>query len=269
MRIVILTSNQRRHNYLIRQLSSNFNVCGIIREEKKRDYGKKGEGTQYEKQVRKYFEDREKSEKEFFDNFLKMEPKEDIFEIPAGEINESYVCEKISAWKPDYIIVFGSSILKEEIINLMPRKRIINMHLGLSPYYRGSGTNFWALYNKEPQCVGVTIHYLDKNIDSGEIIVQGRPLIVIDDTPHSIGNKTIAAGVNLMIKLLKEIEQGKEIKSQKQDLSSGKLYKFKDCEPAHIIELVEKWDNGLIRDYVRAKDALKEIKLIDNINYVV
>lgn len=237
-------------------------------EEKKRDYSKKGEGTPYESRIKKYFEDRAESEKLFFGDFSEVQVnKENVLEIPAGELNENYVSEKLAAWKPDYIVVFGSSLLKEKIIDLLPPKRIINMHLGLSPYYRGSGTNFWALYNKEPQYVGVTIHYLDKGIDSGEMIVQGRPEITGDDTPHSIGNKTISVGVDLIIELLKKIEQGKEIKSQKQDLSLGKLYKFKDCEPERIIELMEEWDKGLIGDYLRVKKTLGEVKIADNLNY--
>lgn len=268
MKIAILTSNFPRHKYVINQIALNFDVCGIVMEEKKRDYSKKGDGTLYESQVKKYFEDRTESEKLFFGDFLEVKVgKETILEIPAGELNESYVCEKLATWKPYYIVVFGSSLLKEKIIDLLPPKRIINMHLGLSPYYRGSGTNFWALYNKEPQYVGVTIHYLDKGIDSGEIIVQGRPEIVGDDTPHSIGNKTIVVGVGLLTELLKKIEQGKEIKSQEQDLSIGKVYKFKDCEPERIIELMEKWDKGLIRDYLRVRKTLGDVKIAGNLNY--
>lgn len=39
--------------------------------------------------------------------------------------------------------------------------------MGLSPYYRGTDCNFWALYDKKPQYVGATIHLLSKGIDSG------------------------------------------------------------------------------------------------------
>lgn len=268
MKVAILTSNFLRHKYVINQLASNFDVCGVVMEEKKRDCSKKGEGTSYESRIKKYFEDRTESEKIFFGDSLGVNiDKKNILEIPAGKLNENYVCEKLSIWKPDYIVVFGSSLLKEKIIGLLPPKRIINMHLGLSPYYRGSGTNFWALYNREPQYVGVTIHYLDKGIDSGEIIVQGRPEIVGYDTPHSIGNKTITIGIDLLTELLRRIEQGKEIKSQKQDLSMGKVYKFKDCEPNHIIGLMEKWDNGLIGDYLRNEKTLAEVKIAGKLNY--
>ena len=45
---------------------------------------------------------------------------------------------------PDVVLVFGTGLLKAPLIGAFPG-RIINIHLGLSPYYRGAGTNFWPL----------------------------------------------------------------------------------------------------------------------------
>ena len=42
--------------------------------------------------------------------------------------------------------------------------------MGVSPYYRGTDCNFWALHDKKPQYVGATIHYLTAGLDSGPII---------------------------------------------------------------------------------------------------
>ena len=47
--------------------------------------------------------------------------------------------------------------------------------MGLSPYYRGSSCNFWALYDNNPHLVGATIHYLSKGLDSGKIIFHVFP----------------------------------------------------------------------------------------------
>ena len=64
----------------------------------------------------------------------------------------------MKACTPDVVLVCGTGILREELINLFPG-HIINIHLGLSPYYRGAGTNFWPLVNREPEYLGATIHY--------------------------------------------------------------------------------------------------------------
>ena len=80
----------------------------------------------------------------------------------------------MAAARPDVVLVFGTGILREPLLSAFDG-RIINIHLGLSPYYRGAGTNFWPLVNREPEYVGATIHYLDAGIDTGPIISHARP----------------------------------------------------------------------------------------------
>lgn len=252
MKLAIITSSHLRHKYFVSTLAKTFNVIGLIIEEKKRDPTKKGEGTELESRVKDYFGERDKSEKIFFGNIDWEDTQNKIGEIVnviAGEINQQINIDLLKRWNPDFISVFGSSILGEKIIELFPN-RIINMHLGLSPFYRGSGTNFWPLYDEKPEYVGVTIHYLDKGIDTGNVIVQGRPSIESGDTPHSIGNKTIIEGVRLMKETLKRFEKGELVEGFKQDKSIGRLCLFNDCKPEHIIELKEKFDNGLIERYL-------------------
>jgi methionyl-tRNA formyltransferase len=71
----------------------------------------------------------------------------------------------------DLIVVAGfSRILKRPLIGA-PRLGCINVHLSLLPLYRGPEPNYWVLANFE-QKTGVTIHYLDEGIDSGDIILQ-------------------------------------------------------------------------------------------------
>ncbi|MEK7185462.1 MAG: formyltransferase family protein [Patescibacteria group bacterium] len=252
MKLAILTSNQLRHYYFADSLAQHFETVGLVLEEKKRDPSTKGRGTDLDSQVKKYFANRSRSEEEYFGShgvIHNIMPDRTIL-LSAGTINENWVVDRIVSWGADCLAVFGSSILGNGIITRFPG-RIFNMHLGLSPYYRGSGTNFWPLYEAKLGYVGVTIHYIDPGIDSGPIIVQGRPKIEVDDTPHSIGNKTIIRGVELMIKTLKIFLSGHSLPSHRQDLGAGKLYRFADCSAAHLVELEKKFTEGLVRDYLR------------------
>jgi hypothetical protein len=71
----------------------------------------------------------------------------------------------------DLIVVAGfSRILKRPLIDA-PRLGCINVHLSLLPLYRGPEPTYWVLANFE-QKTGVTIHYVDEGIDSGDIILQ-------------------------------------------------------------------------------------------------
>ena len=77
--------------------------------------------------------------------------------------------------KSDCYLVFGSSYIKGELANFLISKKTINIHAGLSPYYRGTDCNFWALYDNNPHLVGATIHLLSKGLDNGPILYHAMP----------------------------------------------------------------------------------------------
>lgn len=69
-----------------------------------------------------------------------------------------------------YVSMSFNQIFKEPIINL-PRLKTINCHAGKLPFYRGRNILNWVLINDEPE-FGITVHYVDSGIDTGDIIVQ-------------------------------------------------------------------------------------------------
>ena len=93
--------------------------------------------------------------------------------VAAGACNDPAEVALMTAARPDVVLVFGTGILREPLLSAFDG-RIINIHLGLSPYYRGAGTNFWPLVNREPEYVGATIHYLDAGIDTGPILAHAQ-----------------------------------------------------------------------------------------------
>ncbi len=79
----------------------------------------------------------------------------------------------------DLIICFGyRHILKGEILNNTACP-IINLHISYLPYNRGSHPNFWAFFDGTPS--GVTIHMIDKDIDTGDIICQKQVQFDLDE----------------------------------------------------------------------------------------
>ena len=86
--------------------------------------------------------------------------------------------EAINKIKPDLILVYGTSIIKGEIINIY-RNRILNLHLGLDTLLQGiRNWTYFPIINDEPEFIGATYMYLDEGIDTGEIIHQIRPKII-------------------------------------------------------------------------------------------
>ena len=83
----------------------------------------------------------------------------------------------------DLYIVFGSSYIKGRLINFLIKNKAINIHMGISPYYRGSDCNFWSLYDNNFHLVGGTVHLISKGLDSGPILFHTRAKK--NKNPHS------------------------------------------------------------------------------------
>ena len=70
----------------------------------------------------------------------------------------------------DFAVSYGYRyIIEPPVLECLP-DRIVNLHISLLPWNRGADPNFWSFVDDTPK--GVTIHYVDAGIDTGDIIVQ-------------------------------------------------------------------------------------------------
>ena len=197
---------------------------------------------------------RHNTEYDFFSDIINNIPdKSNSVYLNKGDINSESIIDEIQTLKPDLILTYGCSILKPRLINLFLNK-IINVHLGLSPYYFGSGTNFHSLVNNEIQFFGYTFMYIDKGIDTGEIIHQSRPDVFPFDNPHQIGNRLIKNMVNDFIILVENFKLIKKINSSNKFI--GKTYKNKDATIELTEKLYDNFENNLVYKYLKSKDEL-------------
>lgn len=121
-------------------------------------------------------------------------------------INDQRFVDQIRLANADVIAVMGTCILGQRILSASPI--VLNMHTGLSPYYRGGRTNFWPFVEGEPGYFGVTVHKMSSGIDTGDILYSKRVIVEPEDTYSSINCKSIVTGTGLMIRALKNIETG-------------------------------------------------------------
>jgi len=172
--------------------------------------------------------------------------------IKCGDINSPELREFLKSIKPDIIAVLGSSVIKPEMISL-PSAAMINIHSGLSPYYRGTWSYGWPLVNREPEYIGVTVHHVNAGIDTGDIIYQTRPLLKKDDDLNSIFLKVIAEGIELMVKAIDEISNKGAIASHKQPTNTGRFYQIKDFDAGAARTCLKNLEDGLISEYLSMK----------------
>ena len=118
------------------------------------------------------------------------------------KIRDEY--DRILKVKPDIIITCAyGQIIPDELINL-PEYGCINVHSSLLPKYRGGAPIHWARINGDDK-TGVTIMYMDKDMDTGDIIVTNELKILDEDTTESLFDKLSIMGANLLIETLPSI----------------------------------------------------------------
>jgi len=81
------------------------------------------------------------------------------------------------ALNSDIYIVFGASYIRGWLIDYLISAKAINIHMGISPFYRGSSCNFWALHDNNPHLVGATVHMLGRGLDDGDLLYHVFPPI--------------------------------------------------------------------------------------------
>ena len=121
--------------------------------------------------------------------------------------------------KFDVLLDHGTSIVKAPALDTSPLA--LNLHWGLSPYYRGVSCTGWALVNWDPYNIGVTIHKLAKEIDGGDIVAQKRATVRPTDNAYSVEMQLTKLGTDLTVQILGHMQRGKQLTFHKQDFSQG------------------------------------------------
>ncbi len=249
-RAIVLTSTFLRHQYVVNHLARRHDIVGVWQEQKSFRPERHAGSEEELRIVMEHFARRDASEEAYFggEREVRLGPGSVHRIIPAGAINDPAEAGLMERLDPEVVLVFGTGILREPILKPF-EGRIINLHLGLSPYYRGSGTNFWPLVNGEPQFVGGTIHALDAGIDTGPILAHVRPRIEEGDGPHDIGNKAIQAAAEVLADAARLACGGAlRLRPQRQ---KGLLYQRKDFNAEAVLTLYRNFENGMIEAYLR------------------
>ena len=172
MKITLLTSNNNRHNYLINLLSEVSDKLYVIQECGTIFPGIVPGHYQVSPTMKKYFENVSNAQFHLFGNSYVNNKKKNIkiFPMISGDLNRCSMNLLSDFLKSDLYVVFGSSYIKGKLVDFLVSQKAINIHAGISPYYRGTDCNFWALYDDNPHLVGTTIHLLSRGLDSGPML---------------------------------------------------------------------------------------------------
>jgi methionyl-tRNA formyltransferase len=123
---------------------------------------------------------------------------------------------------PDLLIVNSYAMILRPDILAVPRFGAVNVHGALLPAYRGANPTEWALINGERE-TGVTIHAIDRGIDTGPIVAQRRVPIRFEDTWLDVRRRVGAATERLLSETLPAILAG-GVRLSLQDEASARYW---------------------------------------------
>jgi len=126
-----------------------------------------------------------------------------------SRLKDLKVTDWVKSRLPELIVLaFVTDIIPKAMIDI-PKYKAINYHPSLLPRYRGGSAIHWAIINGETE-TGVTIHYIDAGIDTGDIILQERVPIYPEDTVASLYfERLYPMGVKMIAETVRMIGEGK------------------------------------------------------------
>ena len=126
-------------------------------------------------------------------------------------VNSADFLRQIADYSSDILVSMSfNQIMKKDIIQSAP-KGFINCHAGALPFYRGRNPLNWALINGD-KSFGVTVHYIDPGIDSGDIIARKAIAITEEDSYATLLEKAYAECPLVLLQALDEIAEGRAVR---------------------------------------------------------
>jgi methionyl-tRNA formyltransferase len=170
-------------------------------------------------------------------------------------VEDSFLSEpeglaQIRSCKADMAVsVLFRNILRKPFLDLFP-KGCINLHPAYLPYNRGNYPNVWSIVEKTP--AGVTLHYIDEGLDTGDIIAQEKVAVEMTDTGGTLYRKLELAALELFQRAWPGIESGNPPR-RPQGAEPGTSHRRSDVEDIDEIDLGRKYRAEDLINILRAR----------------
>lgn len=192
MTLTLFTSNQPRHQALIETLAALTDRLWVIQECNTVFPGQVQDFFNKSPVMQDYFSRVIEAERRVFGPPRFTPDNARALPIKMGDLKRLTAADLKPALSADLFVVFGASYIQGELCDALVERQAINIHMGLSPWYRGSSTNFWAMYDGRPERVGATIHRLTRGLDSGPMLFHALPAAAAVE-PFEYGMRAVQA----------------------------------------------------------------------------
>jgi methionyl-tRNA formyltransferase len=147
--------------------------------------------------------------------------REGIAYVRVADLNGPDAIDLLQRSRPDLLVLGGTRIIRRRVLAI-PRLGTVNAHMGLLPNYRGMNVSEWSAFNGDP--VGVTVHFVDEGVDTGDIL--STEVIDVTDCPsiQRLRAKVGRQQFQVLARCVRTLTDGSEPRPMAQGLSEGKQY---------------------------------------------
>ena len=149
--------------------------------------------------------------------------REGIDSLFNKNVNSVEFIEHLKSYDCDLLVSMSfNQIFRRSLIDMAPLG-LINCHAGKLPFYRGRNILNWALINDEKE-FGITVHYVDEGVDTGDIISQTTFPITDEDDYGSLLEKAYDGCARLLYHSIKQIQGGSASRVRQKDIHPVGFY---------------------------------------------
>ena len=267
MRVLLFSGSHSRHLFVLSkllQLDADFRVVVMERESVMPEIPE-NIASRDRLNFDLHFKNRFKTESAVFGelSFRSTYSGIDMTVCNSKTLNSKETVDFVKRETNDVCIVFGCDLINGELLQSLPTLSL-NLHLGLSPWYKGSATLFWPFFFMEPQCAGITIHKIVASADAGEILHQSVPILKVGMGIHDVGVATVLQGVSDLVTALNKLIVGTPLNFTAQR-TLGRLFLTRDFEPQHLRVNYDLFNDRMVDEYLSGRLGSKTPKLIANL----
>ena len=206
-RVVLLTQDGVGHRYVARTLAQEFPSLRLIVEEgaggntgkSMRRAWKRGIGTFIDKIGRTVFLKMIRNSEARHDALVAHLGSGDlacsIYEqaVRVRNVNDEEAVEQLGRWNPELVLVYGTGLVRSKVFDAVSCP-VLNLHTGLSPYYRGVACHLWPVAEGRLDRVGFPVHDCVAKLDAGGILSTGVVDVMPGDSIHDVFARQVHAG---------------------------------------------------------------------------
>ncbi len=168
----------------------------------------------------------------------------------AAKLRQPETITQVQELDPDLgLSILLGYILKEGFLKIFPQG-VINLHPAYLPYNRGAYPNVWSIIDRTP--AGVTLHYIDPGIDTGDIVAQREVPVESVDTGASLYEKLERASLDFFKETWPLIKSGR-LSPLPQSEENGTYHRVKDVTAVDSIVLDGTYTARELIDVIRAR----------------